>query len=110
MFFLRDEILSNEDFLFTLEIEKHSFEIVSVRKKCKYYNVPASFDIETSSFLVQTSGLKCSTMYEWTFGINGFITAGRTWDEYIELISKVEEILGINENLRLIVYVHNLSY
>lgn len=110
MFFLWDEILSNEEFLSTLERTMNEFSIVSVRKKCKYYNVPASFDIETSSFTVQTSGLKCSLMYEWTFGINGFITAGRTWDEYKELISRVESILGINSNLRLIVYVHNLSY
>ena len=49
-------------------------------------------------------------MYEWTFGINGLVTVGRTWDEYKELISNVEYTLGLNENLRLIVYVHNLSY
>ena len=110
MFFLRDEILSNEEFLSTLERTMNEFSIVSVRKKCKYYNIPASFDIETSSFTVQTSGLKCSLMYEWTFGIYGFITAGRTWDEYKELIANVEGILGIDSNLRLIVYVHNLSY
>lgn len=110
MFGLRDEILSNEEFLSTLERTMNEFSIVSVRKKCKYYNVPASFDIETSSFTVQTSGLKCSLMYEWTFGIYGFITAGRTWYEYKELIANVEGILGIDSNLRLIVYVHNLSY
>lgn len=110
MFFLRDEILSNEEFLSALERTMHQFTIVGTRNKCKYYNVPASFDIETSSFVVQSSGLKCSLMYEWTFGINGFITAGRTWDEYKELISNVEYTLGINKKLRLIVYVHNLSY
>lgn len=110
MFFLRDEILSNEEFLSALERTMHKFTIVGTRNKCKYYNVPASFDIETSSFVVQSSGLKCSLMYEWTFGINGFITAGRTWDEYKELISNVEYTLGINKKLRLMVYVHNLSY
>lgn len=110
MFFLRDEILSNEEFLSTLERTMHQFTIVGTRNRCKYYNVPASFDIETSSFLDQSSGLKCSLMYEWTFGINGLVTVGRTWDEYKELISNVEYTLGLTENLRLIVYVHNLSY
>lgn len=110
MFSLRDEILSNEDFLSTLEREMHTFTIVRAKKKIKYYNIPTSFDIETSSFTVQSTGLKCSLTYEWTFGINGFLTAGRTWDEYINLINEVTYILGVNPKLRLIVYVHNLSY
>ena len=83
-----------------------------------YYNIPASFDIEDSSFRMHVSeetqdetkqgGRKFSTMYVWQFSINGKVIIGRTWEEFEELIAKVHEI--VDPQHRLIVYVHYLGH
>lgn len=83
-----------------------------------YYNIPASFDIEDSSFRQHVSdetpeetkqgGRKFSTMYVWQFSINGKVIIGRTWEQFEELIDKIHEIVDIRH--RLIVYVHYLGH
>ena len=73
-----------------------------------YYNVPASFDIETSSFYDNKE--KKAIMYIWQFSINGYVIIGRQWHEFIELTEKLQQTLLLKEKRRLIVYVHNLSY
>ena len=80
----------------------------SNKEKIKYVNIESSFDIETTSTIL--NGEKFAFMYEWTFGIDEFITYGRTWDEFINLLSKIQEKYNLSEQKRLIVYVHNLSY
>lgn len=97
-------------------------------KKVYYYNVPAAFDIETSSFYVRDNKQytydeivnyslkerkkfeKRAIMYMWQFGLNGNVITGRTWNEYQRLIKALTTILGLNQERVLIVYVHNLSY
>lgn len=95
------------------------------------YNVPCSFDIETTSFYRDTVGNtytynqyiklnenapkkvkleKCAIMYVWQFGINGFVIIGRTWDEFITMCGTIANELHLNNNCKLICYVHNLSY
>lgn len=78
------------------------------RKGATYINAPFSFDIETSSFYQNDE--KQAVMYMWGFGINGRVIIGRTWDEFIDLLHKFVSILGLNEEYRAIIYVHNLSY
>ena len=51
-------------------VRKH-FRFAWSNKKLKYFNVPAAFDIETSSF--QYNGHKAGCMYEWTLGIYGCV-------------------------------------
>lgn len=53
---------------------------------------------------------KAAIMYVWQFGINGYTIMGRTWGEFVTMMQTVSEVLGLNDKLRLIVYVHNLSY
>lgn len=77
-------------------------------KKITYYDIPCAFDIETSSFY--DNGEKVAIMYEWTFALFGYIVVGRTWDEFIHLCREISEILQLNYDKRLVVYVHNLSY
>lgn len=112
MYTWEDGLLSREDFLFQLTKLASTWEPIITNKKIGYYNVPAGFDIETSSFYdgKKVSENKRGVMYVWQFGIYNLVTYGRTWEEYKSLISMVKKILGLQDNLRLIVYVHNLPY
>lgn len=75
----------------------------------EYYNIPCSFDIETSSFY--NDNKKQSIMYIWQFGIDGYVIVGRTWNDFIYLINRINELLFLDcEHRILICYVHNLSY
>lgn len=73
-----------------------------------YFNVPCSFDIETSSFY--RNGEKQACMYIWQFGIDGKCIIGRTWDEFTKFIDDLSAYIGLSFEQRLIVYVHNLAY
>lgn len=84
------------------------YEIIKNNKKFEYYNVPAAFDIEVSSFREHEEKRAC--MYIWMFGINNLVTYGRTWEELDSFLKVLSTVLGLDENRRLCVYVHNLSY
>ncbi|MBO5957312.1 MAG: hypothetical protein J6Q39_07135 [Bacteroidales bacterium] len=80
------------------------------RHNCDTYNVPASFDIETSS-IKDAEGNKHACMYLWAFGLNGSCIYGRTWGEFTKLLVELTRDLQLSVNHRnLIVYVHNLGY
>lgn len=74
----------------------------------KYINLPCAFDIEVSSFKI--GEVKCSCMYIWQFGINGFAIYGRTWEEFEKAMIKVVNHFQLDYYKRLPIYVHNLSY
>ena len=76
-------------------------------KKKDWWNIPASFDIETSSFEVDDE--KYATMYLWSMCINGSTVIGRTWKEFSLLIKIIENAFHTNR-MKLVIYVHNLSY
>ncbi len=86
------------------------FDIVlhKKRKGAYYINVPFSFDIETSSFYQGNE--KRATMYMRGFGINGKVIIGRTREEFTTFIYTLSTKLGLNEDKRIIIYVHNLAY
>ena len=71
------------------------------------WNIPACFDIETSSY--KKSGEKYATMYLWALGINGSTIVGRTWQEFVDILDYVKEVMHTNQTT-LIIYVHNLGY
>lgn len=74
----------------------------------KYINLPCAFDIEVSSFM--SNGIKCSCMYIWQFGINGYACYGRTWEEYEDAMMKVVKHFDLGYYKRLPVYIHNEQY
>lgn len=84
-------------------------KIIRNNKKISYYNIPCSFDIETTSTKTKT-GDKFSTMYEWTLGINWVVMIGRNWEELEETTMHIVNHFMLHENKRLIIYVHNLSF
>ena len=88
------------------EISESEPELISYGKH-KMWNIPASFDIETSSY--KHLGVKKATMYIWSLCVNGSTIVGRTWLEFIDTIEYVERCMHTDINT-LIIYVHNLGY
>lgn len=112
MFTVGGGLLSQTEFLIKVNELLSSDWLVRDNKRVEYYNVPAGFDIEVSSFYQgeKKPENKRGIMYIWQFGIFNLVTAGRTWKEFEVLISMLQKILSLNENRRLVVYVHNLPY
>lgn len=89
-------------------------ELVKKGRSQYLLNVPAAFDIETSSFTLPTGQRqeeeKFACMYIWQFGLNGSVIYGRTWTEFTDFINELVDYLGLDFHNRLVVYVHNLGY
>lgn len=105
-------ILSIGEFLKKVNELAIDAPIIRDNKKVEYYNIPAGFDIEVSSFY-QGQHLpenKRAIMYIWQFGIHNYVTCGRTWEEFISFLKVLKSAMFLRENRRLIVYVHNLPY
>ena len=111
-FLKSNEIYKPTEILSVLKMVRPNFRFSYSNKKTKYFNVPCSFDIETSSFFrsTGTDEQKVAIMYEWTFGIYGAVIVGREWGEFVSMIETLCNELKLTENKRLIIYVHNLSY
>ena len=74
-----------------------------------YLNVPAAFDIETTSFL-DASGNKAGCMYVWSFCLNGGVIIGRTWEEWVQTVSELCRVYDLGPDRRLIIFVRNLEF
>lgn len=92
-----------------LDVIFEDVELINTNKKVTYLNIPASFDIETSSFISEYSE-KTAIMYVWTLGINGYCFIGRTWGEFKTVLDLISNYLYLHINKRMVIYVHNLSY
>ena len=94
-------------------IEDQDVEII-VTPKCEYFNIPAAFDIETTSWTdgcyENGSPIHLATMYIWQFGLNGSVIYGRTWGEFETLLAILQYKMDLSETKHLIIYVHNLAY
>lgn len=77
-------------------------------RSVEYINMPNAFDIETTSMTIADHDR--AWMYIWQFGINGQVIYGRTWREFEQLMRMLQKQFELNENRRLVVYVHNLGY
>lgn len=82
--------------------------IIRKNSKLRYYNIPISFDIETTSFKVNDE--KRAIMYIWAMCIDGHVIYGRTWEEWFELLDEIRQAASVTFELRYVIYVHNLSY
>lgn len=82
-----------------------------IRKKYKieYYDIPVTFDIETTSFYEDNEKRAC--MYIWMFSIDDNIIIGRTWDEFEHLCKELVQYFSLHPKFRrMIIYVQNLGY
>ena len=98
----------------TKELCKEIFDNIQI-KKYKYrggalvYNLPISFDIETSSFYEGKD--KRATMYMWQMSVCGLIIIGRTWADWLETLETLhQEFKTVVGELHLLIYIQNFQY
>lgn len=113
-FHLSSKIYSPGEIGKVIDSVKDQLETVSLNTKERFYNIPCSFDIETTSFFRTTGNdeekEKVAIMYVWAFGIGGLVVIGRTWEEFTTMLSELSERLDLDRETRLLCYVHNLSF
>ena len=90
------------------ELLDNDIPFIKSNKKIEYGNVPCTIDIETSSFY--ENGEKRGVMYAFVIGINGKCYIGRTYDDLWNSLDRIASFYGLDQNRRMIFYVHNLSY
>lgn len=112
MYLAGEGLIDHDEFLSRLSGLVSTFDIVKTNKKIEFYNIPAAFDIETSSFYegAKNSENKRSVMYIWQLGIYNLVTTGRTWDSLKHILKQIEELMLLSPIKRLVIYVHNLPY
>lgn len=49
-------------------------------------------------------------MYHWQFCFDDQVVFGRTWEEFVLLLSSLEKNLNLSDKNRLVIWVHNLSF
>ena len=68
------------------------------------------FDIETTNMIDRENNVKEAYMYHWQFSFNDIVIYGRKWKEFKYLINKIEKVNGFRDNVKMIVWVANLSF
>lgn len=97
------------DTFLTEIVKDYRNEIVKDKKHgVEFINLPAAFDIETSSFT--DNGEKRACCYLWQFGFNGSVIIGRDLSEFKPFMKALTLTLNLNVKRRLLCYVHNLAY
>lgn len=74
---------------------------ISSGKKSQYYDLPCTFDIET------TNMGDWAFMYIWQACVDGVLCYGRYWSECIEFFNRLKQRFP---NATICMYVHNLSF
>lgn len=115
-------ILTRADFLNKIARLKKDFALQKKRvfnpelktmETKEYYNIPAAFDIETTSFYqdgVVKPENKRAIMYHWQIGIWNLVVTGRTWEQFTMFLDAIRALLNLNSYRILIIYVQNLPY
>ena len=79
-------------------------------KKITYLKTFATFDIETTTVQLDEEKAPEGFMYHWQMCIGGVVVYGRRWEEWLDLMHELSEWLDLNEERRMVIYVHNLAY
>lgn len=86
-----------------------------------YLEIPCAFDIETTNIYERIKQGKnkgrinpdvkpFAYMYHWQLCIGYRVVFGRTWKEFQSMLDAIEKNMNLSKKLRLVIYVHNLSF
>ena len=102
---LEDNIIDVKDFDYNLIYQlKLLPKGKGVKSNIKYADIVCAFDIETTNI----DEYKQAVMYIWQFQFGAITVIGRLWDEFKYFIDEINR--RINDNLNIVVYIHNLSF
>lgn len=90
------------------EVAKSEKSLICRKDGIEYWNVPFSFDIETTSFMVNAQ--RRATMYAFVFGVFGKVFVGRYWDDFILMYETMVNVFGLGAKRKAVIWVHNLGY
>lgn len=105
---INSDVIYKYDDIEKLKEIKKECRVVKNNKGIGYYNIACSFDIETTSTYYNDD--KIAFLYIWQCGINGVCFIGRNWDEFIHFYNNIVLVFNCRNDLRMIIYVHNLGY
>ena len=84
-------------------------DLVAIKNRGKnakrYLELYCGFDIETT-----TLENRNAYMYCWQFSINSIVFMGRTWSDWIDFLSILENNYTLRETTRIIIWVANLGF
>lgn len=95
-----------------IEMPVNSDDIVSKRSKNEtiyYYNLACAYDTESSSFRT-ADGTPVAITYAHALNIDGYCFLIREWSDFQIVMNTISGMYGTNNNMRLVIYVHNLPY
>lgn len=107
------EVLKNDKWDFVQTSYHPIFSKVRTVKKQGFSNIeylicPAFLDTETSHNHNRKNPY--GWIYQWCFEFNNQIFIGRKPTEFVYLLQKISELYHLNNDKKLVIYVHNLSY
>lgn len=88
------------------------FKLRKETKYIDYFNIPLSFDIETTNYIDYDQNIKESYMYIWQVGLFDDTIYGRRWNDFLILINYIISTLKnymIRES-KIICWVANLGF
>ena len=86
------------------EIQERKRGNQGTKSQNKYINYICAFDIETTN----DPEIEQAYMYIWQFQIEDTTIYGRTWQQFLDFLGKIERVLDPGDYL--VIFVHNLSY
>lgn len=95
--------ISSEKF----EISK--IKLSKIKYRFEYLKVACAFDIETTSYYSKKYDKDLATMYIWQLGINKEIIIGRTWEEFVRVLSILNDYAESQEGT-ILCLIQNLSF
>lgn len=78
-------------------------------KKHKYIELPATFDIETTTIQKADESYE-GFMYTWQMCVEGMVVIGTRWSEWIRFLDQLKQAYQLCSDSKLVIYVHNLQY
>lgn len=75
----------------------------------EYLNIACAFDIETTSYYSPKYDKDLATMYIWQLGINKDTIIGRSWEEFVKVLSDLNDFASSNGGT-ILCLIQNLSF
>mgnify|MGYP002525830534 CR=1 FL=1 len=91
------------------KFEISKIKLSKIKYRFEYLKVACAFDIETTSYYSKKYDKDLATMYIWQLGINKETIIGRTWEEFVRVLSILNDYAESQEGT-ILCLIQNLSF